>query len=283
MNNYKSLARDISTLLENAPNLANVPNFKLVVFLDGIEHLEEPTIAEWIPQILPKGVRLIVSTYPNSKLSRYIRSRSDKIDSIRVEELNWTERKQITTQILKNFGKTLSDASFDNQLDTIASKREANNPTFLKLLCTEMSKFGIFEKVHEQLNVLSQSMESMLETVALSVEDEVGIDFMRKVVPLLVASSHFGLTELRLLKLIQRIGIESASLTLFLFLNGLEVFLQPLDENYGVVQLKTGIFQVSTVRCRWRNLDMTNILRTRSEGNLIEIPVILILHYSQIR
>ena len=129
----------------------------------------------------------------------------------------------------------------------IASKREANNPTFLKLLCTEMSKFGIFEKVHEQLNVLSQSMESMLETVAQSVEDEVGIDFMRKVIPLLVASSHFGITELRLLKLIQRIGIESASLTLFLFLNGLEVFLQPLDENYGVVQLKTGIFQVSTV------------------------------------
>ena len=66
----------------------------------------------------------------------------------------WTERKLITSHLLKKFGKTLTDSAFDNQLAMIASKREANNPAFLQLLCTEISKFGVFEKVHEELKLL---------------------------------------------------------------------------------------------------------------------------------
>ena len=110
--------RDILTMLENAPHLANVANFKLIVFLDGLEHLSDDpsSISQWMPEKLPKNVQVLISTNPLSKLSRFVKGRSDKIDSIRIEELNWTDRKQITAHYLKNFGKSLTDSAFDNQL-----------------------------------------------------------------------------------------------------------------------------------------------------------------------
>ena len=103
----------------------------------------------------PRRFRIIL-LFSYSKLNRILSKRKDKIESLRIEELNWTERKQITSHLLKKFGKTLTDSAFDNQLATIASKREANNPAFLKLLCTEISKFGVFEKVDEELKVLGE-------------------------------------------------------------------------------------------------------------------------------
>ena len=122
-----------------------------------MEHIEDQAMrTDWLPEILPKGVRLIISSNPNSKLNRILSKRKDRIETLRIEELNWTERKLITSHLLKKFGKTLTDSAFDNQLAMIASKREANNPAFLKLLCTEISKFGVFEKVDEELKVLGE-------------------------------------------------------------------------------------------------------------------------------
>ena len=101
-----------------------------------------------------------------------------------------------------------------------------------------MSKFGIFEKLHEQIHTIGQSLETLLESVTQRVENELGSHFMSKVVPLLLASSHFGLTELRLLNLTEEDsdngledGLKMASsastrtMKMFLFLNGMEIFL----------------------------------------------------------
>ena len=119
-----------------------------------------------------------------------------------------------------------------------------------------MSKFGIFEKLHKQIDTIGQSLETLLESVTQRVENEVGSHFMSKVVPLLLASSHFGLTELRLLKLTEddsdnglEDGLKMASapsthtMKMFVFLNGLEIFLVQHSLNeLGVVQLKPGIY-----------------------------------------
>ena len=91
-----------------------------------MEHIEDQAMrTDWLPEILPKGVRLIISSNPNSKLNRILSKRKDRIETLRIEELNWTERKLITSHLLKKFGKTLTDSAFDNQLAMIASKREA--------------------------------------------------------------------------------------------------------------------------------------------------------------
>ena len=88
-------------------------------------------------------------------------------------------------------------------------------------------------------------MESLLDTVAQRVENEVGRDFMRKVISLLVASSHFGITELRLSKLVDN-EEENSSMNIFVFLNGLEVFLEHTGTH---IQLKSGLYH-DILKCK---------------------------------
>ena len=90
-------------------------------------------------------------------------------------------------------------------------------------------------------------MESLLDTVAQRVENEVGRDFMRKVISLLIASSHFGITELRLSKLVDNEEENSSShMNIFVFLNGLEVFLEHTGTH---IQLKSGIYH-DILKCK---------------------------------
>ena len=90
-------------------------------------------------------------------------------------------------------------------------------------------------------------MESLLDTVAQRVENEVGRDFMRKVISLLIASSHFGITELRLSKLVDNEEENSYShMDIFVFLNGLEVFLEHTGTH---IQLKSGIYH-DILKCK---------------------------------
>ena len=88
-------------------------------------------------------------------------------------------------------------------------------------------------------------MESLLDTVAQRVENEVGRDFMRKVISLLIASSHFGITELRLSKLVDN-EEENSSMNIFVFLNGLEVFLEHTGTH---IQLKSGLYH-DILKCK---------------------------------
>ena len=91
-------------------------------------------------------------------------------------------------------------------------------------------------------------MESLLDTVAQRVENEVGRDFMRKVISLLIASSHFGITELRLSKLVDNEEEENSysHMDIFVFLNGLEVFLEHTGTH---IQLKSGIYH-DILKCK---------------------------------
>ena len=90
-------------------------------------------------------------------------------------------------------------------------------------------------------------MESLLDTVAQRVENEVGRDFMRKVISLLIASSHFGITELRLSKLVDNEEENlSSHMNIFVFLNGLEVFLEHTGTH---IQLKSGIYH-DILKCK---------------------------------
>ena len=41
-------------------------NIIFPVFFDGMEHIEDQAMnTDWLPEILPKGVRLIISSNPN--------------------------------------------------------------------------------------------------------------------------------------------------------------------------------------------------------------------------
>ena len=232
--NAKSLAKDVSSLLQNASEIMNNANFKLVLILDGLLHLEaeDGILHEWLPSELSKGLFVIISTNPGSKLSRLVGYRADKQKTIQVDPLDLKERHLLAANYLQKYGKTLSEDAFDNQLNALIMKRESGNPTFLKVLCLELVKFGVFEKVSSQIQELGESLDSLLKSVCQRVESDLSRKYLEKVIPILIVSSDYGISESHLMTL-----FKDDHLTLSLLLNGLETFLETIG---GKITVKAG-------------------------------------------
>jgi telomerase protein component 1 len=250
--NLKSLSKDVSTLLQTASSLTNVANFRMIIFLDGIEALHhgeghQPLSVEWLPSVLPQGVTIVTSTHSGGKWSRWLSMRSDKIKTIHVEPMDLSDRRAMAIQFLKVFGKTLKEEAFDNQLSTLISKREAGNAAYLKMLCIEITRYGVFEQVSSQIKNLGESLDGLLTNILKRVEEEVGSKFVANTVLLLVTSGDLGLTETRLCSIMSEEFMPdefdaNVSMSLSLLLNGLEPFLQPTLGSHleGIILLKRG-------------------------------------------
>ena len=241
----------MSSLLQNATEIINNFNFKLVLILDGLTNLEaeDGILHEWLPTELSRGVYILISTNPGSKLSRLIGYRSDKLKTIQIDPLDLKERKLLSINYLKKYGKTLNEDAFDNQLNALIMKRESGNPTFLKMLCLEMVKFGVFEKVSSHIQDLGESLDSLLKSVCKRVESDLSRKFLEKVIPILIVTSDYGISESNLMKL-----FRGSQMTLSLLLNGLEIF---LDNNLsGKVIVKPGkYFEVLSLKyCPLRSI-----------------------------
>ena len=122
-------------------------------------------------------------------------------------------------------------------------------------------------------------MESLLDTVAQRVENEVGRDFMRKVISLLIASSHFGITELRLSKLVDNEEENSSShMNIFVFLNGLEVFLEHTGTH---IQLKSGIYH-DILKCK-NDIALLNHENSQDYFLLVYILIMIFLQQNTLQ
>ena len=278
--NVKSLAKDVSSLLQNASNIINNTNFKLVVVIDGANNIEaeDGILYDWIPSELSKGIFLIISTNPGLKLSRFIGFRSDKQKSIQIHALDLKERKQIAINFMKKYGKTLNEDAFDNQLSALIMKRESGNPTFLKMLCLEMVKFGVFEQVSSHLQDLGESLDSLLRGVCKRVESDIPRKSLEKVIPFIIASSDYGISEANLLKLF------NDQMNLSHLLNGLEIFMETNHE--GKITIKSGkYFEILAVKyCPSRMLteahkNLAKLYQKEYENANLNLDVLEILPY----
>lgn len=222
--NLKSLIKDVNTFLDNIHDLA--PNIKFILVIDDLDNF-----FEWIP-LTALNFTLILSTIQGTKLSRWIGSRRDKIKSLHLDPLTHKERQDFAQQVLSEHGKQLKNEAFDNQMMSLISKREAGNPTYLKMLCLEMTKFGIHEQVGSHLNQLGESLDDLLESILSRVEIDVTKETMDKLIPYLIVSADYGLSEGQLRQLIGPNG----QMKLSLFLNGLEEFIEESGEGYFVAK-----------------------------------------------
>ena len=228
--NLKSLTKDVYILLQNAADLCNI---QIMLLIDGLDSSDDLTF-NWIPSTLSQRLSIIFSTDQRGKLTKWISSRKDKLKKIQIEPLSLTERNEMAQNILKSYGKSLKTEAFDNQLNLLISKREAGNPTYLKLLCIEMAKFGVFEEVSSHLADLGESMTDLLDDILIRVEGDVGKQVLQEFSCLLAAAGDYGLTETELIKLL---NILPGQTFMSLLLNGLHTFL--IIEN-GSVKLREG-------------------------------------------
>ena len=196
----------------------------------------------------------------------------------KVGQLDISERKEILRLLLASRGKALDERAFSNDLAILATKRDAGNVKYLKLLADEMSKFGLFDELGSQLNKAGETSEKLLQQILARLEEDFGTDLVEDSLAILFVSKvHGGLSEhhlklaLNSLQGRSYLGTETiAPLKVSMLLSGLDQFLQPtrggLSE--GMIVLREKEFALTIEERYWKN---DNAVLARMQSVLVSL------------
>lgn len=169
---------------------------RMVVILDGLDQLPEAAQKLlWIPEIIPRSVRVVAST-TSSQIHDRLQSRSWR--SFAVDALSKDDRHALVARYLASFGKNLTDV----QSDRIASDEKCGHPLFLKTLLEELRVVGRHEELEMHLDRLLSAgdTDDLFRVVLERIELDHGAEPVREVLSLIWASRH-GLEERELAEL----------------------------------------------------------------------------------
>ncbi|KAM6989331.1 telomerase protein component 1 [Tautogolabrus adspersus] len=137
----------------------------LVVLVDGVDLVQDgrgQLCSDWIPQQLPQAVCLVVSIPSKAALLQTLAKKRGTV-LFSLGQLTMLDRKEIVQKGLDSFGKKLSDSAFNNQLQTLVTKKGAASPLFLHLACEDLRNFASFDKLKESLQDLPQSLSQLVQ------------------------------------------------------------------------------------------------------------------------
>ncbi|XP_037131488.1 telomerase protein component 1 isoform X2 [Syngnathus acus] len=137
----------------------------LVLLVDGVDLVcddWDQLRSDWIPQHLAQGVCLVTSVATTSQLLHALSKKKSTL-LFTLPLLTVTERKEVVQKELEVFGKKLSDAAFNNQLQTLIMKKSAECPLYLHMACEDLRNFASFDKLNESLQALPQSVNLLVQ------------------------------------------------------------------------------------------------------------------------
>ncbi|KAM4729089.1 telomerase protein component 1 [Anableps anableps] len=137
----------------------------LVVLVDGVDLVQDGKgrfSSDWIPQLLPQGVCLVLSITSSSPLLQTLAKRKGAV-LFSLGQLTMPDKREIVQKELDVFGKKLSDSAFNNQLQTLITKKGAASPLYLHLACEDLKNYASFEKLKETLQGLPQSLSLLVQ------------------------------------------------------------------------------------------------------------------------
>lgn len=156
---YPELVSEFHTVLSEHDK-----NDPLVILVDGVDLLQDDSgniISDWIPQHLPQGVCLVVSVQTSSSLIQTLsKKRGTQLFSL--AQLTMNDRREIVEKRLDSFGKKLSDTAFNNQVQTLISKKGAVSPLYLHLACEDLRNFASFDRLKDSLQTLPESLPQLV-------------------------------------------------------------------------------------------------------------------------
>jgi len=171
----------------------------IVLVIDGLDRLDDrqqaPDLA-WLPDDLPNGLRLIVSTSGGRPLDE-VRRRG--WTTLEVQPLGDAERRAILAGVLACHGKRLDPQNTRR----IVTAPQTASPLFLGTLAEELRIFGSFEKLNERISdcLVATTVRALFDDVLSRYERDYGMELTRDAFSL-IASARQGLTESELLDLL---------------------------------------------------------------------------------
>ncbi|KAM3605500.1 uncharacterized protein V6R79_026311 [Siganus canaliculatus] len=137
----------------------------LVLLVDGVDLVQDgrgQLSSDWIPQQLPQGVCLVVSSTSKAALFQTLVKKKSTV-LFGLGQLSMLDRKEIVQKGLESFGKKLSDSAFNNQLQMLTMKKGAVSPLYLHVACEDLRNFASFDKLKESLQALPQSLGQLVQ------------------------------------------------------------------------------------------------------------------------
>jgi len=187
---------------DNAPLvIVGTPGCGMI--LDALNQLDQIYHAHtlnWLPQTLPNGLRLLVSTLEGYCLDA-LRHRRPAPTELIVGPLASKNRKEIVRQTLWDYRKRLDERLDNDQMGRLLKKDEADNPLYLIVACEELRVFGEFERVTNRITSLPDNIPALFEQVLERLEGDHGEELVKSALPLLACSRH-GLLEMEMLELL---------------------------------------------------------------------------------
>ncbi|XP_024136918.1 telomerase protein component 1 isoform X2 [Oryzias melastigma] len=157
---YKDLLSEFHSMLSSTEKSRRV-----VLLVDGADLIQDGKgrlSSDWIPQQLPQGVCLVLSMASKAALLQTLTKKRGAV-LFSLGPLTMPDRKEIVRKELDAFGKKLSDSAFNNQLQTLITKKGAVSPLFLHLACDDLRNFASFDKLKESLDALPQSLNQLVQ------------------------------------------------------------------------------------------------------------------------
>jgi hypothetical protein len=174
--------------------------------LDGLEDRDQALDLTWLPEEVPSGVRLYLSTLPGRPLQDLVRR---GWPTVHIEPLDIEERSRLTVAYLGQFAKTLSPS----RVDRIAGSSQAANPLYLRTLLEELRVWGDHFTLDARIEhyLKATSVDALYELVLERFEQDYEHGrhgLVREALSLLWAARR-GLSESELLDLL---GVDGSPL-----------------------------------------------------------------------
>ena len=175
---------------------------KIVLILDALNQLEDRDGAPdlvWLPPVIPKEIRLVVSTLSGRPLDDLTRRAWPVLEVVPLEE---GERAELIREYLAQYTRQLSPA----RVDRIASSPQAANPLYVRALLEELRVFGEHERLDAAIDhyLAADTVPALYEKILDRYEHDYERDrpgLVRDAMTLLWAARR-GLSEAELLGLL---------------------------------------------------------------------------------
>jgi tetratricopeptide (TPR) repeat protein len=161
----QELFESIPTWLAIASAWAKKNRTCWIFIFDGLNNLNGYRDLQWFPAYLPERIQIVVSCL-EGEVKKALEAKG-VWDSLFVEPLDPQGQRQLLTEYLKCFNKSLSADLLNQALEHPL----ANNPLWLKTLAEELRLFGSHEELNNRLNTLLGPPKGKDENVPPTVDD----------------------------------------------------------------------------------------------------------------
>ena len=182
---------------------------RLLLVVDALDQFEERSRRlDWLPERLPSGVRLVVSTRPGPILENLRRRQWSELP---IRPLETRAREAIVVRYLGEFHKALPTPI----IRRIGEDPKSASPLFLRTLAEEMRLHGSHEDLETRLShyLDAPDLDAIFQHVIERMEEDYGIDVVRPVLSAL-GVSRAGLSESDIIGVA---GVSRADLSILLY------------------------------------------------------------------